>query len=222
VASQNLDADLSGLTAAFLMHLHPELNEMVPLGYTQDSLYGDEGEWTKGGPIATHDGCFWINTRLCISDDPVLKQKLLLHDNGSLSHRGFANTLANALDGFANVTFDKTLMTTIKYVLFAVAPKSEPKWRLLLIHYLYHLDRPWYIVGLDFPTHLPISASFDNVLVVIDHLRQMAHLFPCIEKITAEETRKVFLQGLYRLHGLPRVLVSARDPRLVSDFWQTL
>jgi hypothetical protein len=50
--------------------------------------------------------------------------------------------------------------------------------------------RPWYTVGLDFPTYLPISASFDNVLVVIDHLTQLAHLFPCIENITAEETTK--------------------------------
>jgi hypothetical protein len=31
----------------------------------------------------------------------------------------------------------------------------------------------------------------------------------------------VFLQGVYRLHGLPRVLVSDRDPKFVSGFWQT-
>jgi hypothetical protein len=32
----------------------------------------------------------------------------------------------------------------------------------------------------------------------------------------------LFLQGVYRLHGLPRVLVSDRDPKFVSGFWQTL
>jgi hypothetical protein len=32
----------------------------------------------------------------------------------------------------------------------------------------------------------------------------------------------LFLQGVYRLHGLPRVLVSYRDPKFVSGFWQTL
>jgi hypothetical protein len=41
--------------------------------------------------------------------------------------------------------------------------------------------------------------------------------------VTAEETATLFfLQGVYRLHGLPRVLISDRDPKFVSAFWQTL
>jgi hypothetical protein len=31
-----------------------------------------------------------------------------------------------------------------------------------------------------------------------------------------------FLLGVYRLHGLPRVLISDHDPKFVSGFWQTL
>jgi hypothetical protein len=50
----------------------------------------------------------------------------------------------------------------------------------------------------------------------------MAHFLPCIETVIAEETATLFLQGVYRLHGLPRVLVSDRDPKLDSAFWQTL
>jgi hypothetical protein len=50
----------------------------------------------------------------------------------------------------------------------------------------------------------------------------MAHFLPCTETVTAEETATLFLQGVYRLHGLPRVLVCDRDPKSVSAFWQTL
>jgi hypothetical protein len=32
----------------------------------------------------------------------------------------------------------------------------------------------------------------------------------------------LFLHGVYRLHGLPRVLISDRDPKFVIGFWQTL
>jgi hypothetical protein len=46
----------------------------------------------------------------------------------------------------------------------------------------------------------------------------MAHFLPCIETITAEETATLFLRGVYRLHGLPRVLVSDRNPKFVSGF----
>jgi transposase InsO family protein len=50
----------------------------------------------------------------------------------------------------------------------------------------------------------------------------MAHFLPCTETVTAEETATLFLHGVYRLHGLPRVLISDRDPKFVSAFCQTL
>jgi hypothetical protein len=60
------------------------IDEMVRIGYTRDSLYGDEGEWTKGGQIVARDGCFRRNARLCIPNDILLKHKLLfeLDDKG--------------------------------------------------------------------------------------------------------------------------------------------
>jgi hypothetical protein len=82
--------------------------------------------------------------------------------------------------------------------------------------------RPWHIVGLDYLTHLDESNGFNNVLIVVDHLTRMAHFLPCTEIVTAEETATLFLHGVCRLHGLPRVLVSDRDPKFVSGFWQTL
>jgi hypothetical protein len=82
--------------------------------------------------------------------------------------------------------------------------------------------RPWHTVGLDYLTHLLESDGFNNVLIVVDHLTRMAHFMPCTKAITAEKTATLFLHGVYRLHGLPRVLVSDRDPKFVSGLWQTL
>jgi transposase InsO family protein len=82
--------------------------------------------------------------------------------------------------------------------------------------------RPWHTVGLGYLTHLPKGNGFNNVVIVVDHLTRMAHFLPCTKTVTAEETATLFLQGVYRLHGLPRVLVSDRDPKFVSGFWQTL
>jgi hypothetical protein len=44
----------------------------------------------------------------------------------------------------------------------------------------------------------------------------------CTKNVTAEETATLFLHGVFRLHGLPRVLISDLDPKLASGFWQTL
>ena len=78
--------------------------------------------------------------------------------------------------------------------------------------------RPWHAIGLDYFTHLHESNGFNSVLIVVDNLTGMAHFLPCTETISAEETAILFLQGVYRLHGLPRVLVNDRDPKFVSGF----
>jgi hypothetical protein len=70
MASLNLD-DNSTRLSVDVPHLHPELVEMVRLGYTIDSFYGDEGQWTKGGlHIVARDGYFWRNARLSYSKRP--------------------------------------------------------------------------------------------------------------------------------------------------------
>jgi transposase InsO family protein len=50
----------------------------------------------------------------------------------------------------------------------------------------------------------------------------MAHFLPCTKTVIAEEIATLFLQGVYRSHGLARVLISDRDPKFVSAFWRTL
>jgi transposase InsO family protein len=82
--------------------------------------------------------------------------------------------------------------------------------------------RPWNTIGLSYLTHLHESNGFNSVLIVVYQLTRMTYFLPCTENGTAEETATLFLQGVYRLHGLPRVLVSDRDPKFVSGFWQTL
>ena len=42
------------------------------------------------------------------------------------------------------------------------------------------------------------------------------------QAITASEIAQVYWTNIGRLHGLPRSIVSDRDPRFVSKFWQEL
>ena len=50
----------------------------------------------------------------------------------------------------------------------------------------------------------------------------MVHLVAVNQTITAAETALVFWNAVGKLHGIPRSVVSDRDPRFVSRFWQEL
>ncbi|CAI7934428.1 unnamed protein product [Closterium sp. NIES-54] len=71
-----------------------------------------------------------------------------------------------------------------------------------------------------FCTMLAGASGNDSVLVIVDRLTKMAHFPPCRTTITAEETTKLFISTVIRLHGLPSAIVSDRDPKFTSKFWQ--
>ncbi|KAF1330894.1 reverse transcriptase, partial [Globisporangium splendens] len=60
------------------------------------------------------------------------------------------------------------------------------------------------------------------ILVFVDRFSKMVHLAPVSDKISAEKTAKVFVDVVFRLHGLPVEIVSDRDTRFTSKFWRAL
>jgi hypothetical protein len=205
------------------LQLSPEFADLIREGYSKDSFYGDEGEWTKDSRIQARDRYFWRLDRLCIPQNSELRLRLIteMHASSSAGHIGVASTLAKALDRF----WWKRLRQNVKHFCERFVVCRRAKIRPHMAATLYPLlvpPRPWHTVSLDYLTHLPESNGCNSVLIVVDHLTRMAHFLPCTEFVTAEETATLFLQGLYRLHGLPRVLVSDRDPKFVSGFCQTL
>uniref|UniRef100_A0AAV1TJB7 Integrase catalytic domain-containing protein n=1 Tax=Peronospora matthiolae TaxID=2874970 RepID=A0AAV1TJB7_9STRA len=61
-----------------------------------------------------------------------------------------------------------------------------------------------------------------GILVFVDRFSKMVHLVAGPESITAQGCARVFINTIFRLHGLPRELVSDRDPRFTADFWQSV
>jgi hypothetical protein len=82
------------------------------------------------------------------------------------------------------------------------------------------LEYPWEIVGIDYVTDLPKNDNYGHttVLNMVCRLTKMAHFVPCHKEIVAEESADLFISNCYRLHGVPKVIVSDRDPKFVGKF----
>lgn len=79
----------------------------------------------------------------------------------------------------------------------------------------------WHTVSLDFVEGLPRSGHANCILVVIDKFSKYGHFLPLLHPFTAAKVAKVFLDHIYKLHGLPTVLVFDRDRVFTITFWQT-
>ncbi|GMG15864.1 unnamed protein product [Phytophthora fragariaefolia] len=76
---------------------------------------------------------------------------------------------------------------------------------------------------MDFVFGLPPDAA-DNtgVVVFVDRLSMMANLAAVPDTIDGEGTATLFLDRVFRQHGLPEVVVSDRDPRFTGKFWTSV
>ena len=77
-----------------------------------------------------------------------------------------------------------------------------------------------WVTGL--PFQLDGSRLYDAILMVTDRATKMCHLIPTCTTSTAEDTAQSMLTHVFRLHGLPRSIISDRDSKLLSDFWKHL
>jgi hypothetical protein len=80
----------------------------------------------------------------------------------------------------------------------------------------------WHTVSLDFIEGLPRSGHANCILVVIDKFSKYGHFLPLLHPFTTAKVAKVFLDHIYKLHGLPTIIVFDRDRVSTSTFWQTL
>lgn len=193
--------------------------------YTSSKYFHSEnGAWKKDKLKLEDDGLFTYYGRVVIPRNAPELRKTLMHElHDAAGHPSWRRLLATLLERFwwRGITADCK-----KYCAECiVCNRSKPIRRgAAPIHPLPVPRYPFEVVGLDFVTDLPKSGKhgYTAVLIVCCHLTKMCHLIPCTKEITAEESAELFITHVYRLHGVPSVLVSDRDPRFISSFWQAL
>ncbi|KAG3011395.1 hypothetical protein PC120_g14452 [Phytophthora cactorum] len=81
----------------------------------------------------------------------------------------------------------------------------------------------WKSMSLDFVFGLSaVDHGNTGILVFVCRLSKMVHLAPVPDTVTGEHAARLFVDGVFRHHGLPETFISDRDPRLTAAFWQTL
>uniref|UniRef100_A0A4W6CYI1 Integrase catalytic domain-containing protein n=1 Tax=Lates calcarifer TaxID=8187 RepID=A0A4W6CYI1_LATCA len=80
--------------------------------------------------------------------------------------------------------------------------------------------RPWSHIALDFVTGLPPSKGKTVILTVVDRFSKAAHFIALNKLPSAFETAQLMIKHVFRLHGLPKDIVSDRGPQFISQVWR--
>ncbi|MCO5548519.1 hypothetical protein L7F22_001979 [Adiantum nelumboides] len=82
---------------------------------------------------------------------------------------------------------------------------------------------PWESIVMDFIFGLPKTFSGnEGIWTVVDRFSKQAHFILVRKQIMTEQMAKTFVVTVFKYHGMPRSIVSDRDPRMTGLFWQAL
>jgi hypothetical protein len=74
---------------------------------------------------------------------------------------------------------------------------------------------------MDLIIKLPVTAKgHDSIFVFVDRLTKMVHFVPCKEELSAKGFAELYVDNIFRYHGLSEEFISYRDSRFTSEFWK--
>jgi hypothetical protein len=146
-----------------------------------------------------------------------------MHNVPYAGHPGYLKTITAVKSQYYWLGMKKEVVDFIAKYLECQKVKVENRHPIGFLQPLPIPEWKWEFVTMDFITKLPrTNEQHDSIIVVVDKLTKAAHFVRV--KITHKEANivDVYMKEIYRLHGIPKTIVSERDPEFTSKFWKGL
>jgi hypothetical protein len=166
----------------------------------------------------TEDGLILYRGKVYVPDDPDIRREVvrLHHDTPHAGHTGVFKTTELVTRNYwwpGMTTYIKKYVDTCdKCLRKKTFPRKPPgPMKTIPTH-----ERPWETITNDFIVQLPTSRGKDAIWVVADHTLKEAHFIPITSDIDTEGTIELYINHVWKLHGLPKKMISDRGPQFVS------
>ncbi|GKB48139.1 ty3-gypsy retrotransposon protein [Tanacetum coccineum] len=193
------------------------LEELLDLHQQLDQGNAAAAFRREGGLVIFQDRYF-------ICADSKLKSLLLreFHNTPNAGHGGVKKMLVGSSALFYWKGMRKSVEEYIKNCLVCQQTKYS---KHASGGYLQPLPTPttvWEDVSMDFITGMPLSNGFTVILVVVDRFSKYAHFAALPTSFNAHQVAKVFMDTVVKHHGIPKTIMSDRDPIFFGKFWTQL
>ncbi|MBW0527445.1 hypothetical protein O181_067160 [Austropuccinia psidii MF-1] len=93
-----------------------------------------------------------------------------------------------------------------------------------LLQYIENPKNPWETINMDWVIGLVPRGkqNFNAFLVIVDRYSKGVRCLPCHKEDTAMDTHLLFWNNIISKCGVPKIIISERDPKFTSQFWTNL
>jgi hypothetical protein len=171
-----------------------------------------------------HNEEFRYKGRLYLSKQSTLKSTVLseFHASPTTGHSSFTKTYERVKHSFFWYGMKQDICTFVAECDTCQCNKGETVKTPDTLQTLLIPPTIWMDISMDFIVGLPKSSNKLVVMVVVDRLSKYAHLCALQHSFTASTVAQIFMDIIFKLHGMPHSIVSDRDPTFTNNFWQEL
>nr|KYP55985.1 Retrotransposable element Tf2 [Cajanus cajan] len=171
------------------------------------------------------DGIMRFRGRICLPHDSELKRAVL--EEGHMSrlniHPGMTKMYQDIKKSFWWPGMKREIAEFVAACLTCQKAKIEHQRPGGVLQLMEIPEWKWDSVTMDFVVGLPKTVrNSDSIWVIVDRLTMCAHFLPVNKRWSLERLSPLYIREIVRLHGVPSSIISDRDPRFTSMFWQTL
>ena len=83
-------------------------------------------------------------------------------------------------------------------------------------------EKSWTHISADFINKLPLAQGYDLILVIVDRLIKIVYFTPTMERTSAEGLARLFRDNIWKLHGLPKSIISDRGLQFITGLIREL
>ena len=210
------------------------LEQLIDYSYEQDplpnwvlQLLANEANYSKDLTIAdcaNIDGRLHYQDHLYIPNYNVLQLRLccLHHDFSHIVHLGIGNTYELL---YRNYYWLKMQGFVKKYVYHCNTCKrsKSPRFKKQGIFWPLSVpDQRWQDISIDFVTGIPAVKGANAIWKIVNRLSKKRHHIATDKEIDAKRLADLFVHHVWKLHSLPRSIISDCGTQFVNNFWKFL
>jgi len=163
-------------------------------------------------------GLLWFRGKIYVPQNTYLQRRVvsLCYDTKVAGHPGCWKTLELVSRNYWWPQMSRYIGQYVSTYDLCIRTKLIRQALVGELHPLWIPDLRWDMLSVDFVMKFPLSSRYDTVMTVVDSVSKQAYFIPTHTMVTVEGVARLFLHQVWKLHGLPKCIISDCGP--VTNF----
>ena len=166
------------------------------------------------------DGVVYIEERIYILNNKKIKEKILKenHNLADVGHPEQYRILELIKRTYWWPELKEDVKKYVQECFKCQQNKVQYQRKIGELHSLKIPKGPWQDISIDIIGPLPKSNKIDTIVVIVDRFTKMIRLKATTTNISSEGIAKIYRDKIWKLHGVPRTILSNRELQFTSKF----